>query len=76
MSDTDVVKLKDLCNSLRSALDVGCCRCGDRFCIRCVRFIVFVNVAFSKVWVVVVLTERVIKVFDCLLSCQVSCKLQ
>ena len=36
ISDTDVVRLYDPCNSLRSALDVGFCRCGDRFCARCV----------------------------------------
>ena len=43
--------------------DVGYCSCGDRFGVRCVGFVVFVNVAFNKVWVVVVLTENVVKVF-------------
>ena len=30
---------------------------------RCVRFVVFVNVALKKAWVLVVLTENVFKVF-------------
>ena len=63
MSDTDFERLKDPCDSLRSALDVGYCSCGDRFGVSCVGFVVFVNVAFNKVWVVVVLTENVVKVF-------------
>ena len=50
-------------SSLRSALDVGYCSCVDRFGIRCVGFVVFVNIAFHKVWVVVVLTENIVKVF-------------
>ena len=45
------------------ALDVGYCSCGDRFGVSCVGFVVFVNIAFNKVWVVFVLTENVVKVF-------------
>ena len=39
------------------------CSCGDRFGVSCVGFVVFVNVAFNKVWVVVVLAKNVVKVF-------------
>ena len=63
MSNTDVVRLYDPSDSLRSALDVGYRSSGDRFGVHCVGFVVFVNVAFNKVWVLVVLTENVVKVF-------------
>ena len=72
----DVVSMYDPCDSLRSALDVGYCCCGDRFCVRCVRFVVFVSVAFNKVWVVVVLTENVVfGIWFRRLGCQMSRKL-
>ena len=39
------------------------CSCHDRFGVSCVGFVVFVNVTFNQVWVVVFLTENVVKVF-------------
>ena len=47
---------------MNSLLDVGYCRCGNRFRVRCVLgSLLFVNVASDKCWVVFV-TVNVVKV--------------
>ena len=52
MSDTDIFKV--VAHSLRRATDVGYCRCGNRFQVRYVRFVVLLYV--------VVLTEDDVKI--------------
>ena len=65
MSYTDIVRLQNPLDGLRSALDVGYSRCSNR-CRVLVGFCSFsssVSVSSNEVGVVVVLVENTVKVF-------------